>query len=176
MLSDELITPQRRGPPLGFWIFLVLVSTLIVSKLLVVGLVEVRGDSMEPEIQAGASCLVTKLGAISVFGQTLFTLRAERDHRVVARPKGRKNYVIKRVAAASGEVLPAGAWQNRWRISKTAAGTRVPKRGVVCTAETCRTKEGHVFLLSARLKGTTDSRHFGAVAAGNLLGRAAVCF
>ena len=176
VLSDELSAPERRGPPLGFWIFPVLLSALIASKLMVVGLVTVRGDSMEPEIKAGSNCLVTKLGPIDVFGQQLFDLQVRRDDRVVARPKARKNYVIKRVAAAPEEQLPPAPWLKHWQLSKTAAGKRVPKTGIVCNSKGCHTKEGHVFLLSARLKGTTDSRHFGAVNLKNLLGRVAFCF
>ncbi len=176
MLSDELIKPERRGPPFGFWLFLVLLSALIASKLFVVGLVTVRGDSMAPEIKAGASCLVTKLGPVSLFGHTLVDLKPQRDQRVVARPKGWKNYVIKRVAAASQEMLPEAPWLKHWRLSKTAAGKRVRKTGIRCDAQGCRTQKDHVFLLSTQLKGTSDSRLFGAVSHSRLLGRIALCF
>ena len=153
-----------------------LLSTLIASKLFVVGLVSVRGDSMAPEIMGGASCLVTKLGPVTAFGYTLVNLKPQRDHRVVARPKGWKNYLIKRVAAASQERLPDAPWLKHWRLSKTAAGKRVRKAGIRCDAQGCHTQKDHVFLISNQLKGTSDSRLFGAVSHRRLLGRVAVCF
>ncbi len=176
MLPDELEQPARNGPPLGFWIFLVLLSTLILSKVFVVGLVEVRGQSMDPLIASGSTCLVLKVGAVSVAGFELGALNVGAGDVVVAEVSGRQRHVIKRVAAIAGEKLSTAPWLDRLKLTKNAAGQRVSLLGVDCAQDGCRVEKGFAFLLSEQLKGSTDSRHFGAVQVADILGRTAVCW
>ena len=176
MLPDELEQPDRKGPPLGFWIFLVLLRTLILSKILVIGLVEVRGQSMDPLTASGSTCLVRRVGPVSAVGLELGSLDVAVDDIVVAQVSGRKRHVIKRVAALAGEPLSPAPWLDRLKLTRNAAGQRASLPGVDCALDGCQVEEGFAFLMSEQLKGSTDSRHFGAVRVSDILGRTTVCW
>jgi len=180
VLSDELEPRARRGLPLGFWIFVLLLSTLVWVKLWVVGLVEVRGQSMEPTIASGSTCLVLKAGPVTIAGIELMQRPLRRDDLVVAKIKhSRKTtdaQVIKRVAAVSGQALQPSPWLDRLRLTKTVRGKPVLVPGLTCSTDGCRVNAEHVFLLSEQLKGSYDSRQFGAVPIKDVTGRITGCF
>ena len=131
---------------------------------------------MEPTIATGSTCLVLKSGVISVAGFELFELAVRNDMLVVAQVSGRKRHVIKRVAGVAGQRLAPASWLDRLRLTKNAAGKRVSLPGVQCTQEGCQTAQGYVFLISEQLKGSSDSRHFGAVRTQDVIGRIAGCW
>ena len=180
MLSDELESAQRRRLPLGFWLFIFLIGCLLSVRLFVVGLVEVRGQSMEPTIAAGSTCLVLKTGPIQLLGFPIMDRPLRVDDLVVARinshSEGNSSQVIKRVAAVAGQVLEPALWLKRLRVTKTTRGKPVELRGVTCSADACRVEPGHVFLLSDELKGSRDSRQFGALHETDMVGRIGGCF
>ena len=180
MLPDELETPRRRGMPLGFWVFIILLSTLVLVKSSVAGLVEVRGQSMEPTIASGSTCLVLKAGPINIFGFHIIDRQLHVDDLVVAKiersPTSQSAQVIKRVTAVAGQALKPSQWLNRLRLTKTAKGKPVQLPGVTCSVSGCRVRPEHVFLLSDELKGSLDSRQFGAVHEKDIVGRIGGCF
>ena len=180
MLPDELEAPRRRGMPVGFWIFIILLSTLLLVKWSVAGLVEVRGQSMEPTIASGSTCMVFKVGPVDVLGFRIAERPLRVDDLVVAKikrsPSDQSSQVIKRVTAVAGQALAPKPWLNRFRLTKSAKGKPLRLPGVSCSEEGCKIRPEHVFLLSDDLKGSLDSRQFGAVHERNIVGRIGACF
>lgn len=69
---------------------------------------------------------------------------------VLRDPEDRRRWLVKRVAATAGQPIP---------------GDRVP-------GDDERVPPDCVFVLSDRVRGTRDSRRFGSVALGGIIGRA----
>ena len=180
VLSEELESSPRRGKPLGFWIFILLISALALTRLTVAGLVEVDGQSMRPAIAAGSTCLVLKIGTLEIFGLRLTERSLRVDDLVVAKVaqshQSEAMQVIKRVRALQGQMLEPSSWLQRSQLTKAANGKHTGIPGVSCSAAGCRVKPKHVFLMSDERLGSVDSRHFGAVPTKDIIGRISACF
>ena len=180
MLPDELESSPRRGKPLGFWIFILLISALALTKLTVTGLVEVSGQSMRPAVAAGSTCLVLKTGPLELFGLRLIERPLRIDDLVVAKVaqshQSEAIQVIKRVRALAGQALEPSPWLKRSQLTKAANGKPTGIAGVSCSAEGCTVEPDHVFLLSDERLGSVDSRQFGAVHIRDIMGRIGTCF
>jgi signal peptidase I len=169
------MSPRRRLNP-GMVLFLVLLVLLLGMKAWVVGLTEIKGSSMAPRLVDSTTCLVLRVGKISVLGLELGSSTAKLGDIVIAEHPSARGRVVKEVAALAGFPAPEGDWQKRLRLSRDVRGKRLSLPGLDCLKGQCLVAPKHLFLLSAQSAQSSDSRHFGAVPESSVVGRVGFCF
>jgi signal peptidase I len=160
----------------GMVLFFVLLALLLGVKASVVGLTTIKGSSMAPRLEDGSTCLLLRVGEISVLGLNFGYWPTRAGDTVVAEHPNLKGRVIKVAAALGGNEAPNGPWQKRLKLSRKVSGKALGLPGLDCSKTGCVVELGHVFLLSESLEGSNDSRHFGAVPKSSVVGRVGFCF
>jgi signal peptidase I len=136
----------------------VLVALVLVVRALDTSPHRITSNSMAPEIERGDWVVVTGRGSA-----------VDRDEVVLFRyPPGSTGRAVKRVVAVGGDtvVVTDGAVAvNGRRIAvEPLAGEHAPRQEL-------RVREGHVFLLGDNSAVSLDSRSFGPVPEGEVVGR-----
>ncbi|MCG9895145.1 MAG: signal peptidase I [Fimbriimonadaceae bacterium] len=137
----------------GFGVFLLFVLAFAIFFYFNFRTIEVAGPSMEPTLQPGQKVLVTR--AYWLVGEIRngdIVVAETRD------PEGAESYVIKRVHAKGGEVVDFLNAPDNWNFLN--GEYRVP--------------DGEFYLLGDNKPASEDSRVFGAVDAGRILGKVLV--
>ncbi len=156
------IRKSRRGCLINLALIAVICVTTLVAVPVVVRLVRVQGDSMAPALEDGQVLLVNRLAY-------RFATPQRGDIVVLESPDSSAAVVVKRVIALPGERVAI----RQGVVSVNDARLEEPYL-VEQTAEEygpAAVKDGTVFVLGDHRSVSNDSREWGGVPVGNIIGR-----
>ena len=140
-----------------FLIVLLAVLAFLALRFLVFDIYRIDGDSMEPELPAGAIVIVLR---------SAFSGDPETGDIVFAASENRK--IVKRVAALGPADI---AWKNGTFYINGTIVDRYRYRPQLDIPGTCRVEPDSLFLLGDNMRTSSDSRSIGAVHRTAILGR-----
>jgi signal peptidase I len=160
--SPSGAAPRSRRRPSAFAVGIALVAALVVVKIFVAEPFRIQSQSMEPTLRPGDQALVWKLGARSPARGDLVAFHAPRTGEIL----------LKRVVAVGGDTvgLEDGVLVvDGRRIREPYAD---PKAIDSVYFGPVRVRPGTIFVMGDNRANSEDSRDFGAVPTGRIIGRA----
>jgi signal peptidase I len=154
--------PRRRRRPSLLTVGLALIVLIVVVKIFVAEPFRIPSQSMEPTLRPGDQALVWKLGARSPARGDLVAFHAPRTGEIL----------LKRVVAVGGDTvgLEDGVLVvDGRRIREPYAD---PKAIDSVYFGPVRVRPGTIFVMGDNRANSEDSRDFGAVPTGRIIGRA----
>ena len=167
--TQPAATPQRKGAMLGYALLGVLaigLLTVVMAFPMVFRVARVEGQAMSPTLRDQDRLLINRMAY-----QTHQPQRG--DIVMMHYPRDPSRLFIKRVIGMAGERLHIRAGRVYLNGQLYDDGYVLPEFRDVANWGPAVVPEGHYFVMGDRRNNSSDSRHWGFVPAGYIVGRVA---